>query len=175
MNKDQKTAAIAELQEKLDNTKFFYIADASTLTVEKTNELRAMCFEKDVQMQVVKNTLVKKALQALPEDRNYSELYDLLKGPTALFYSEVSSAPAKIIKEFRKGSDRPILKGAYIESSVYVGDDQIEALSKLKSKEDLLGELIGLLQSPVKNVIGSLQSGGHTLSGLLKSLEERAE
>lgn len=173
MTRTEKSATIELLKEKFSNTEHFYITNASTLTVEKVNELRAMLFEKGIEMQVVKNTLARKALEALPEDKNYSEVFDALKGPTALLFTTVANAPAKVIKEFRDKDEYPILKAAYIDSSVYLGDDQLTALSKLKSKEELLGELIGLLQSPMSNLMGSLQSGGNTIMSLLKTLEEK--
>ena len=175
MNKVEKTAAIEELKEKLSSVDFFYLADSSTLTVEQVNKLRGMFFEKNVEMRVVKNTLARKAMEAANPEKGYEALYDSLKGPTALLFTETANMPAKVIKEFRKSSEKPVLKAAYIESSVYVGDDQLDALANLKSKEDLLGEVITLLQSPIKNVIGSLQSGGQTISGLLKALEERGD
>jgi large subunit ribosomal protein L10 len=145
------------------------------LTVEQINKFRGLCFEKDIEMKVVKNTLAIKALETFPEDRNYVGLYDSLKGPTAILFTTTANVPAKVIKEFRKGSERPVLKAAYIDTDVFVGDEQLDALANLKSKEDLIGEVITLLQSPVKNVLGALQSGGNTISGLLKALEERGE
>ncbi len=174
MNKAQKTQAIEDLKEKFANATFFYITDASTLTVGQVTSFRKLCFEQNVQMQVVKNTLVKKALESSDESKNFSGLYDSLHGPTALLFCETANIPARILEQFRKANSRPILKAAYIDSSIYVGDDQIEILTKLKSKEELIGEIIGLLQSPAKNVISALKSGGSTIAGLLKTLEERA-
>ncbi|MEL6971978.1 MAG: 50S ribosomal protein L10 [Bacteroidota bacterium] len=174
MTRTEKVAAVEVLKEKFSNSDFFYVTDASTLTVEQVNKLRSMLFEKGIEMQVVKNTLARKALESLPEENNYSELFDALKGPTAIMFSEVANAPARVIKEFRgKDAERPILKAAYIDSAIYQGDDQLKALSDLKSKEELLGDLLGLLQAPIHNVLGALNSGGNTLSGLLKALEER--
>jgi len=175
MTRAEKTTAIAELKEKFSNNSFFYLTDSSTLTVEQVNKLRGLCFEKGVEMKVVKNTLAIKALQDAPEEKGYAQLYESLKGPTAIMFTETANVPAKIIEEFRKGHERPILKAAYIDTSVYVGDDQVKALAALKSKEELIGEIISLLQSPAKTVISSLQSGGSTIMGLLKALEERAE
>ncbi len=175
MNKAEKTAMIEELKEKFANADFFYVTDSSTLSAEKTTELRSMMFAKGIEMKVVKNTLVKKALEDAPAEKGYAKVLESLKGPTALLFSDVAKAPAQVIKEFRKTSDRPVLKAAYIETDVFVGDEQIDALTKLKSKEDLLADVIALLQSPIKNVLGSLQSGGQTISGLLKALEERGE
>ncbi len=175
MTRAEKTTAIAELKEKFSNSSFFYLTDASTLTVEQVSKLRGLCFEKGVEMKVVKNTLTKKALEAAPEDKGYAELYESLRGPTAIMFTDTASVPAKIIEEFRKTNERPILKAAYIDTAVFIGDDQLASLAKLKSKEDLIGEIIGLLQSPAKNVISALKSGGSTISGLLKALEERGE
>ena len=173
MTREEKTATIEELKEKFEKSPFFYVTDSSTLTVESVNKLRALLFEKGIEMRVVKNTLVKKALESAPEDKNYAPLMDTLVGPTALMFTEVANSPARVIKEFRKDAKRPMIKAAYIDSAVFIGDEQIEILGKLKSKEELVGEIIGLLQSPARNVISSLQSGGTTLMGLLKTLEER--
>lgn len=173
MKKADKALIIEELKDKLDNSLFFYIADSSKLTVEAINKFRRSCHEKGIEVQVVKNTLVKKAMEDSAERRNFTPLYDVLAGPTTLLFSDVSSAPAKIIEEFRKKSDKPVLKAAYIDAGIYIGDDQLKALTELKSKEQLIGEIIGLLQSPAKNVISALSSGGGKLAGILKTLEER--
>lgn len=175
MTRAEKNATIEVLKEKFDNNSFFYLTDSSTLTVDQVNKLRRLCFEKGVEMKVVKNTLAIKALEAAPEEKGYADLYPSLKGPTAVLFTETANLPARIIKEFRKDHEKPVLKAAYIDTSVYVGDDQLDALSDLKSKEELIGEIIGLLQSPAKNVVSALQSGGSTIMGLLKALEERAE
>ncbi len=174
MTKAEKAAAIEGLKDKFSSVSYFYLTDASTLTVEQVNKFRGLCFEKGVEMKVVKNTLAQKALESFPEELNYDALYESLKGPTAILFTETANMPAKVLKEFRKESEKPILKAAYIESAVFIGDDQIDSLSKLKSKEELIGDVIALLQSPAKTVISSLQSGGQTISGLLKALEERA-
>ena len=173
MTRAEKTTAIAELKEKFSKNTFFYLTDSSTLTVEQVNKLRGLCFEKGVEMKVVKNTLAIKALEDSPEEKGYTALFDALKGPTAIMFTETANVPAKIIEEFRKDFEKPVLKAAYIDTSVFVGDDQLKALATLKSKEELIGEIIGLLQSPAKNVISSLQSGGSTIMGFLKALEER--
>ncbi len=175
MTKAEKTATIEALKEKFASSEFFYLTDSSTLTVAEVNDFRRLCFQKGIEMKVVKNTLVKKALEDAPEEKRYQDLYEALKGPTAILFTETANLPARVLKDYRENNEKPVLKAAYIDSSVYVGDDQIETLSKLKSKEELIGEVIVLLQSPVKNVLGSLQSAGNTLSGLLKALEERAE
>jgi large subunit ribosomal protein L10 len=174
MIKQQKSAEIDALQSMFEANSFFYIADASTLTVEKTNMFRKSCFKEGVTMKVAKNTLIRKALERLPAEKNYSEVFDSLHGPTAVLFCETANVPARLIKEFRVGNDRPLIKAAYIDGGVYIGDDQLETLTKLKSKFELLGEVIGLLQSPAQKVIGQLKSGGNKIAGLVKTLEERA-
>jgi large subunit ribosomal protein L10 len=173
MTRSEKAAAIEDLKVKFEENQFFYITDASTLSVAQVNNLRALCFEKGVTMKVVKNTLAIKALESFDEERNFAPLYDALKGPTALMFCETANVPARVIKEFRKSADHPVLKAAYIESAIFKGDNQIDNLASLKSKEELVGDVIGLLQSPAKNVISALKSGGSTIAGLLKALEER--
>ena len=176
MTREEKSAVIESLKNQLNEVDAFYITDSSTLTVEQVNNFRGLCFEKGIEMKVVKNTLMRKALESFPEDKNYEGLYDALKGPTAVLFSSGAAAlPAKALKEFRKDHEKPSLKAAYIETAIYLGDEQIETLSQLKSKEDLLAEIVALLQSPAKNVISALQSGGKTLAGLMKALEERGE
>ncbi|GAA5225226.1 50S ribosomal protein L10 [Membranihabitans marinus] len=175
MTKAEKTLLIEELRSKFEGSEYFYLTDSSSLSVEKINNLRGLFYEKGIEMRVVKNTLVRKALEALPAEKKVEGLYDSLKGPTSILFTDVANAPAKILKEFREKNDKPVLKAAYIDTDVFVGDEQIDVLAKLKSKEDLLAEVIGLLQSPPKTVIASLQSAGQTLSGLLKTLEERSE
>jgi len=172
MQKEQKASIVEELTETLSKAGVFYIADTADLDAENISNLRRICFKSDIQLRVVKNTLLKKAFEQV-EDRDYSEFYDILTGPTALMISEVGNAPAKVIKNFRKKHDKPILKGAWIEEAVFIGDDQVETLANIKSKEELIGEIIGLLQSPAKNVISALKSGGSTIAGLVKTLEER--
>ncbi len=175
MNKVEKTQVISILTDKFANSSVFYLTDSSKLTVEQINKLRGICYEKDVEFKVIKNTLARLALEANSEDKGFEPLYEALKGPTAIMFSETGNLPAKIISEFRKDYDRPILKAAYIDSAVYIGDDKLESLKNIKSKEELIGDIITLLQSPVKTVLGSLQSGGNTISGLLKALEERVQ
>lgn len=175
MTRAEKTAVIEELKSKFESSQFFYVADSSTLPVEKINKLRGLFFEKGIEMRVVKNTLVKKALESFGEEKNYAPLYDTLAGPTSIIFSDVANAPARVIKDFRKDNERPLIKSAYIDSSVFVGDDQIDALAKLKSKEELLGEIVTLLQSPIQNLVGALNSGQNKVTGLLKALEERGE
>lgn len=177
MTREEKQQLVGELSDKLSNTDYFYVTDASGLTVAQINDFRRMCFEKGLEYRVVKNTLIGKALETL--DADYAEFSEsVLKGFSGIIFSpEVGNAPAKLLKDFHKKSnlDKPSLKGASIDSDVFIGADNLDLLSKLKSKDELLGEIIGLLQSPAKNVISALQSGGQTISGLLKSLEERSE
>jgi large subunit ribosomal protein L10 len=176
MTRAEKATAIEELKEQFSTSPFFYLTDSSSMTVEQISSLRRLCFEKDVQIKVVKNTLAIKALEAQTEDKGYAPIYDAFKGNTAIMFSETANLPGKILEEFRgKDGERPVLKAAYIDADVFFGDDKLKELASLKSKEDLIGEIISLLQSPAKNVISALQSGGNILSGLLKSLEEREE
>ena len=151
----------------------FYLTDVSDLNAEKTTQLRRQCFNSGVKMIVVKNALFHKAMQQM--DKDFESLYDVLKGSTAVMFCETGNVPAKLIKNFRKTSDRPILKGAYIEECCYIGDEMLDALCNIKSKNDLIADVIALLQSPMKNVISGLQSGGHKLSGILETLSERPE
>ena len=173
MTREEKTAIIEELKEKFENSPFFYITDSSSLSVEVINKLRHQLFDKGIEMRVVKNTLVKKALESAPESKNYSGLMEALHGPTALRFTEVANSPARVIKDFRKDAEKPKIKAAYIDSAVFLGDQNIDTLIALKSKEELVGEIIALLQSPARNVVSALQSGGQTIMGLLKALGER--
>ncbi len=172
MRKEEKEVVINSIAEQLNNNPNFYLADTSELNAEQTSRLRRLCFNSNIQLVVVKNTLLRKAMEQTGKD--YNDLYNVLKGATSVMFSENGNAPAKLIKEFRKTSDKPVLKGAYIEESTYVGEHQLDFLISIKSKNELLGEIIGLLQSPAKNVIGALQSGGHKLSGILETLSERS-
>ena len=173
MTREEKNKAIDALSVQLADNKNFYLTDISGLNAESSSNLRRVCFKSDVQIQVIKNTLLRKAMEK--NDIDFEQMYDSLKGNTAIMFAESSNAPAKIIKEFRKKKDRPILKSAFIEESFYFGDDQVEVLCSLKSKEELIGDIITLLQSPPKTVISSLQSAGGTLSGILQTLSERSE
>lgn len=173
MNKDQKAQYIEDLAQDLSKANVFYLADTADLTVETINQLRRRCFQQGIELRVVKNTLLAKAM-AKVEGRNYDNLASVLSGPTSIMFAEVGNAPAKLIKDFRKKSDKPILKGAYIEDAVFIGDNQLDALEAIKSREELLGEIIGLLQSPAKNVISGLTGGGSKIAGILKTLEGRA-
>ena len=174
MTKEEKSRCIEDLAEKLTSAKVVYLADIAGLNAESTSKLRRVCFNKEVGFQVVKNTLLRKAMEKV-EDRDYSELFDVLKGSTSLMTAEMGNTPAKLIKEFRTKADKPILKGDWIENTVFLGDSQLEMLSSLKSKNELIADVVALLQSPAKNVISALQSGGSTLSGLVKTLSERPE
>ncbi|HEY8403433.1 MAG TPA: 50S ribosomal protein L10 [Flavobacteriales bacterium] len=173
MTKEQKNQEIASLVEELQNNEIFYIADTSTLNASATSQLRRECFKAKIKLRVVKNTLLKKAMERV-EGRDYSPLYETLHGTSAVMYSEVGNAPARLIKEFSKKYDKPAFKAAYIQEECYVGADQLETLVALKSKTELLGDIIGLLQSPAKNVVSALQSNaGQKVAGLVKALEER--
>jgi len=171
MTREEKGQVIDSLTTTLTENKTIYLADISGLDASKTSSLRRACFKAGVTLAVVKNTLLAKAMEK--SDKDFGELQEVLKGNTSLMLCESSNGPAKVIKDFRKKSERPILKGAYVEESIYVGDEQLDALVSIKSKEELIGEIIGLLQSPAKNVISALQSGGNKLSGILKTLSEK--
>jgi large subunit ribosomal protein L10 len=171
MNKEEKYDLVVALSEQMKEYGNFYITDTSDLTVAKVNNIRRQCFEADITMKVAKNSLIKKAMEAAGGD--FSPIYDVLKGSSSIFFSKSATAPAKLIKQLRKKGDKPILKAAYIDSAIFVGDNQLDTLTKLKSKEQLIGEIVGLLQSPAKNVISALQSGGNTIAGLVKTLQER--
>jgi large subunit ribosomal protein L10 len=174
MTKEEKSKYIEDLTTKLSETGVFYLTDTSGLDVESVNQLREKCFRSNIELKVVKNTLLKKAMEKI-EDTNYEELYGVLAGPTAVMFSEIGNAPAKIIKDFRKKHEKPLLKGAFIEESIYTGEENLDFLTSIKSKEELIGEIIGLLQSPAKNVISGLKSGGGTIAGIIKTLSERTE
>ncbi|MXV53101.1 50S ribosomal protein L10 [Pedobacter sp. HMF7647] len=171
MNREEKQEIVQSLTEQIKEYGNFYITDTSNLTVAKINEIRRKFFEKDIKIQVAKNTLITKALEAAGVDSG--ELKEALKGSSTILFSTVANAPAKVIKELRKGSDKPVLKGAYIDSAVFIGDKQLDALATLKSKEELVGDIIALLQSPAKNVISGLKSGGSKIAGIVKTLQER--
>lgn len=173
MTKEEKTAAIAELHEELTGASFFYLADSSTLSVEKVNKLRRLCYQKGITMKVAKNTLIRKALENEPESKGYTGLFDILHGPTTILISENPKAPALLIDEFRKTEERPLLKAAYIDSALFIGDEQLKPLTKLKSRDEMIGEIIGLLQSPAKRIASQLTATGTKIAGIVKTLEER--
>ena len=171
MTREEKSIIIADLTTILTDNNVIYLADISDLNASDTSNLRRACFKADVKMSVVKNTLLAKAMER--SDKDFGDLPSVLHGNTSMMIANDSKAPALLIKNFRKTSDRPILKGAYVLESVYVGDEQLDNLVNLKSKEDLIGDVINMLQSPMRNVISDLQSGGNTLSGELKTLSEK--
>ena len=173
MNKKEKNELIDILNNMLDENKNFYLADIAGLTAEESSSLRRLCYKQNVTIQVVKNTLLKKALDKNSTD--FTQLDDILKGNTSLMFAEEAKAPASVIKTFRKKSDKPILKAAHIEEEFYIGDNNLSMLSELKSKNELIGDIITLLQSPAKNVISSLQSSTNKLSGIVKALSEKKE
>jgi len=171
MTREEKSQVIKDLTAQLADNSNIYLTDISGLNAGATSNLRRACFKADVQLAVVKNTLLEKAMEA--SDREFGELQTVLKGNTSVMYSETGNAPAKVIKAFRKKSDKPLLKGAFIEEAIYLGDEQLDMLVDIKSKEELIGEIITLLQSPAKNVISALQSSGGKLSGILKTLSQK--
>ncbi|MBZ0327521.1 MAG: 50S ribosomal protein L10 [Altibacter sp.] len=171
MTREEKSQVIENLTAQLSENPIIYLTDISGLDAGNTSNLRRACFKAGVKLAVVKNTLLSKAMDA--SDKEFGELSGTLTGNTSIMFSETGNAPAKVIKEFRKKSDRPVLKGAFIEEAIYVGDDQLDNLVNIKSKEELIGDIIGLLQSPAKNVISALKSGGGTIAGIVKTLSER--
>jgi large subunit ribosomal protein L10 len=173
MNREEKAQIIEDLTGKLQEYPHFYVTDTTGLNAAKTSALRRACFEKQISLVVVKNTLFTKALEKA--ERADSELLGILKGTSAVMFTQTGNAPARLIKEFRKGTDKPLLKGALVEECVYVGDHLLESLVNVKSREELIGDLIALLQSPAKNVISALQgSAGHKIAGIVKTLENRS-
>ena len=173
MTKEEKAKYIDDLTAELQEAGIFYLADTSDLTVETVNALRRQCFKNNIRLKVVKNTLLEKAMERI-EGVDYGELKGVLAGPTSVMFAEVGNAPAKVIKEFRKKSNKPILKGAFVEQAIYIGDNQIEALVNIKSKEELIADIVALLQSPAKNVVSGLKGQGSKIAGILKTLSERA-
>jgi len=172
MRKEEKNQLVDSITELLNNNPTIYITDISTLNAEATSNLRRLCFKRNIKLTVVKNTLLKRAMEK--SNKNLQELYPVLKGSTSLMFAEAGNAPAKLIKEFRKNLEKPYLKGAYVEEVSYLGNDQLEMLINVKTKNELIGDLIALLQSPPKQVISGLQSGGQKLTGILKALSEKA-
>ncbi len=171
MTREEKAVVIEDLTKQLAEASTIYLADISGLDAQATSDLRRACFKSNIKLSVVKNTLLAKAMDAAEKD--FGELPEVLKGNTSLMFSEAGNGPAKVIKNFRKKSDRPLLKGAFIEEAIFVGDDKLDTLVSIKSKEEVIGDIIGLLQSPAKNVISGLKSGGGKLAGILKTLSER--
>lgn len=176
MTKEEKAVIIDELKEKFANTTYFYITDASGMTVESVNKFRRFCFEKGIEYRVIKNSLIRKALETLETD--YSSFSkSVLKGFSGvLFANEIGNAPAKLLQEFRKqGNEKPLLKGASIDSSLYVGEESLETLTKIKTRLEMISELVGMLQSPGQRLVSALQSSGSKLAGVLKTLSEKQE
>ena len=171
MKKEDKVKVVAQLGEVLKEYPHFYLVDVTAMNSASTNAMRAKCFKAGVKMLVVKNKLLYKALEAAEVD--YAPLYPCLKGTTALLLCETANAPAKLIKDVAGKAEIPALKAAYAEESFYVGADQLDALIHIKSKNELIAEVVALLQSPIKNVVSALQSGGNTIHGVLQTLSER--
>ncbi len=171
MTKEEKHELVIALTEQMKDYGNFYITDTSDLSVAKINDIRRKCFESEITMQVAKNSLIKKAMEAAGGD--FSPIFDVLKGSSSILFSKSGTAPAKLIKQLRKKGEKPILKAAYIQEAVFIGDNQLDTLINLKTKEQLVGEIIGLLQSPAKNVVSALQSGGNIIAGVVKTLQER--
>ena len=173
MKKEDKSAIIKQLESTINEYAHFYLTDIGGLNAAETSELRRVCYKQDIKLLVVKNTLLEKALENSAVD--FSQIYGSLKGETSMLLSNIGNAPAKLIKDFSKASKskKPVLKAAYVEESFYIGENELDTLVNIKSKNELLGELIGLLQSPAKNVVSALQSGGNTIHGVLKTLAER--
>ncbi|GGW79080.1 50S ribosomal protein L10 [Salegentibacter mishustinae] len=171
MTREEKSIVIEDLTAQLTDNSVVYLADISGLDAGTTSNLRRACFKANVKLAVVKNTLLAKAMEA--SDKEFGELPSVLKGNTSIMFSEVGNAPAKVIKEFRKKNEKPLLKGAFVDEGIYVGDDYLDTLVNIKSKEEVIGDIVGLLQSPAKNVISALKSGGGKLSGILKTLSEK--
>ena len=171
MTREEKSVVIEQLTAQLADNANIYLADISGLDAAASSNLRRACFKAGVKLNVVKNTLLAKAMES--SEKDFGELANVLKGNTSLMIAETGNAPAKVIKEFRKKSDRPLLKGAFIEEAIYVGDEQLDKLVEIKSKDELVGDIIALLQSPAKNVISALKSSGGTIAGIVKTLSER--
>ena len=171
MTRQEKSQVIEELTAELANNTNIYLTDISGLNAQTTSDLRRACFKANIKLAVVKNTLLEKAMEA--SEKDFGTLPTVLKGNTSVMYSETGNVPAKLIKTFRKKSEKPLLKGAFIEEAIYIGDNQLDLLVDIKSKEELLGEIIGLLQSPAKNVVSALKSSGGKLAGIVKTLSEK--
>ncbi len=171
MKSSEKQVIINNLQEQIDSYSHFYLTDISGLNAENTSDLRRQCFKQEVKLVVVKNTLLRKALES--SNKNTEEIYDALKGNTTVMFSENANVPAKLIKDFSKKHKKPVLKAAYVEEAIYMGADQLEALIAVKSKNELIADVVALLQSPMKTVLGQLQSGGNIIHGVLDTLKEK--
>jgi len=172
MNKEEKQLIIDDLSKRLDDNSVIYITDISDLDAAATSALRRQCFAKNIKLSVVKNTLLKKAMENV-QGKDFTEMYEVLPGPTAVMLSDTGNVPAKLIKDFRKKNSRPLLKGAFVAESIYIGDEQLSSLVDIKSKDELIGEIVGLLQSPAKNVLSALTSSKSTIAGIVKTLSEK--
>jgi large subunit ribosomal protein L10 len=171
MKSTEKQVIINNLRDQIDSYSHFYLTDISGLNAEDTSNLRRLCFKQDVKLVVAKNTLLRKALEG--SGKNTEELYDALRGNTSVMFTENGNVPAKLIKDFSKKHKKPVLKAAYVEESVYLGADQLETLIAVKSKNELIGDVVALLQSPMQTLLSQLQSGGNTIHGVLETLKER--
>lgn len=171
MRREDKTTIVNSLAERLKEYSHFYLTDTAQLNAADTSDLRRKCFENDIKLIVVKNTLLKRALEE--SGINFEELYPVLKGTTSIMFANTGNGPAKLIREFRMKHDKPVLKGAYVQESIYLGDEMLDALVSVKTREELIGDIILLLQSPAKNVISALQSGGNTIHGVLETLSKK--
>jgi large subunit ribosomal protein L10 len=171
MRREEKNAIIDSLTERLKEYSHFYLTDTAALNAAVTSDLRRMCFKNNIRLVVVKNTLLKRAFEQ--SGLNFEELYPVLKGTTSIMFANTGNSPAKLIKEFRKTHDKPVLKGAYVQESIYLGDNMLEALVSIKTKQELIGDVILLLQSPAKNVMSALQSGGNKIHGVLETLSKK--
>jgi large subunit ribosomal protein L10 len=171
MRREEKNAIIDSLTTRLKEYSHFYLTDTAQLNAADTSNLRRECFEKNIKLIIVKNTLLKRALEQ--SGMNFEELYPVLKGTTSIMFTQSVNSPAKLIREFRKKHDKPVLKGAYVQESIYLGDEMLDTLVSIKTKEELIGDIILLLQSPAKNVISALQSGGNKIHGVLETLSKK--
>jgi len=171
MRREEKEVIIEDLAQRLNDAKHFYLTDISELNAEQTSNLRRKCFEKEISLLVVKNTLLRKAMEKSEGD--FDDLYDILKDSTSIMFCETGNTPAKLIKEMRKTMERPLIKAAFVEESIYIGDDQLDVLSNIKSKTELLGDLLMLLQSPATSLVSALASSGSQMAGALKTLSEK--
>ena len=173
MRREEKNAIIDSLTERLKEYNHFYLTDTAQLNAADTSDLRRKCFENNVKLVVVKNTLLKRALEQ--SEGNFEELYPVLKGTTSIMFAQTGNGPARLIKEFRKRHDKPVLKGAYVQESVFIGESMLDTLISVKTKQELIGDIILLLQSPARNVISALQSGGNKLHGVLETLSKKEQ
>ena len=171
MKKEDKKVVIETLTEQVNSYKHLYVSDISGLDAVDTQALRRACFDANIKLVQVKNTLLKKALENATN--NYEEIFSVLKGDSAIMLCDTGNGPAKLIKEFRKTKDKPVFKAAFVEECAYVGEDQLESLISIKSKEELIADIIAMLQPPMQNLISALQSGQNTIAGVVKTLSEK--